>query len=74
MDSEQGLASITTQELATGEVALKIRDSVNGILEREMENAIRLIVDNREKIDKLVDELIKKNHLAEKEIDLLLSR
>lgn len=74
MDSEQGLASVNAQELAAGEIALKVRDSVNGILGREMENAIRLITENRDKIDMLVDELIKKNRLDEKEIDTLLNR
>ena len=74
MDSEQGLASVTTQELATGEVALRVRDSVNSILDREMENAFRIIADNKDKIDRLVDELLKKNHLTEKEIDSVLSR
>lgn len=73
MDSEQGLASITPQELATGEMALKVRDSVNSILNQEMDNAIRHIVDNRGKIDRLVDELLKKNHLTSGEINSVLS-
>lgn len=73
MDSGHGLASISAGELATGEIALQVRKAVNDILESEMENAVRLIADNKDRLDRLVDELLKKNRLAEKEIDALLS-
>ena len=73
MDSGHGLASISVGELATGEIAFQVRKAVNGILEKELENAVRLISDNKDRLDGPVNELLKKNRIAEKEIDVLPS-
>ncbi len=72
MDPELGPAVITSQELSSGEIAARVRESVNAILSAEMENAVKLISENRDKIDGLVAELLVKNHLAEKQIEAVL--
>lgn len=73
MDLDQGLAYVSSQEMSSGEMAAKIRESINNILEREMTNAIQLISVNKDKIDALVNELLKKNRLTEREIDMVLN-
>ena len=73
MDANLGMAPISTQEIATGEIANEIKESINSILEAEMEKAIDLILNNREKLDRLVADLLTKNHLIGKEIDAIFS-
>ena len=72
MDAEQGFATVSKDELFNSEAGERVRSAVNRILNKEMENAIRLISENTDKIDRLVEALIQKNHLAEQEIDALL--
>lgn len=50
-------------------ISQDVRDEVNRVLAREMENAVRLIGENRTKIDAMVDKLLVKNSLKESEID-----
>ena len=65
MDSGYGLYVGESGEADTAE----IRAKVNELLNREMENAIRAVRDNRAKIDRLVEQLLKKNKLTAKEIE-----
>lgn len=67
MSQEFGLA--VTHE--SGEMSKEVRAEINKILSAEMKAAITVIQDNREIIDKMVDELMKKNHLNSSEIDAL---
>ena len=74
MDAEQGLATVSKDELFNSEAGERVRSAVNRTLNKEMENAIRLISENTDKIDRLVEALIQKNHLAEQEIDAFTAR
>ena len=69
MDERFGLAVIDPAAAANGELSRDVRDAVNSILDREMKEAIRIIGENKEKIDALVKELISKNQLSGPEID-----
>ena len=69
MDGEFGLAAMDLRE------ALKdpdVRKRVNGILAREMHNTVAIIRANKPRIDRLVDELMKKNKLTGAEMEALL--
>lgn len=69
MDADFGLAVIGEEEIsAGGELGEKVRNAVNSILNEQMAIAIKLISDNREKLDSLVDALMNKNHLTRDEI------
>ena len=50
-------------------VSSAVREKVNAILEQELNNAIDIIATNKKAIDTMVDTLIERNHLNEKEID-----
>ena len=49
-------------------MSAEVRSAVNGILKVQMSEAIRLISENRTKVDSLVEELMTKNHLNGAEI------
>lgn len=74
MDDTFGLAAITDQELANATLALEVRSAVNRILRQEMDEAMRIIREYRDKLDALADELLRKNHLNEKEIQAILEK
>lgn len=66
MDSSIGLAG------ADNVNSEKVNDVVNVILQQEMKNAMEAIAGNMETVDKLVYELVKKDHLSESEINDIL--
>ena len=69
MDDGFGLAAMDLRE------ALKdpdVRKKINDILSQEMKNTIGIIRDNRSRIDRMVDALMKKNKLTGPEIEALL--
>lgn len=68
MDEEFGLAVVDPSEKMSAEV----RQRVNAILGEQMKEALRLISENKDKIDALVDALMTKNHLMGNEIADLL--
>ncbi len=67
MDDEFGLA------VTNGEISSEARASINRILKAQMNEAVRLISENKGKIDSLVSELMDKNHLNREEIQKILS-
>ena len=67
MDEKFGLAVIDAKD-ARGELAREVREAVNGILSAELENAKRLISENRAAIDAMVDRLLSENHLTAEQI------
>ena len=67
MDADFGLSVVGSG--VGGELATMIRTCVNRILDEQMKEAIRLISENKNKIDSLVKELINKNHLNGSEIE-----
>ena len=72
MYEEFGLATINYETASSGELADEVREAVNGILKAELENAIKIISENKEAIDALVDTLMVKNHMLGEEIDAIL--
>lgn len=69
MDDEFGLAVVSGASAADGYVSAEVRAAVNRILREQMAEAVRLISENREKIDSLVEELLSKNHMSGAEIE-----
>ena len=69
MDESFGLAAI---DRSTAMASPDIMGRVNEILAEEMKNTIRLISENRDKIDVLVKNLLDKNRLTGEEIERLI--
>ena len=74
MDEDFGLAVVHGNVASNGTMSVEVRASVNRILKEQMSEAIRLISENRNKIDALVAELMQKNHLMGSEINEVLSK
>ncbi len=70
MDDEFGLAVVQ----GSGTMSAEVRASVNLILKEQMNEAVRLISENKDRIDALVEELMSKNHLNREEINAALSK
>ncbi len=69
MDDEFGLAVVHGAQMSD-----EVRASVNRILREQMNEAIRLISENKDKIDSLVEELMVKNHLNGTEIENAITK
>ncbi len=67
MDGSFGLAVANPKDDSP-----EVRKVVNAILDEQLREAIRIISENKSKIDALVDALMNKNHLSGKEIDSIL--
>ncbi len=74
MDENIGLSVIGENELSDPATAKQVRDAVNDILRNELESAKTILDANRPAIDKIVGELLLKNHLTAKEIDEIFSK
>lgn len=72
MDETIGLAVVDSRSMGFGSLADDVRRAVNTVLLQEMENAKRLITENRTAFDRLVNELILRNHLSGTQIDCIL--
>ncbi len=70
MDDSVGPAVITDEQ-RNGNANLLVRNAVNKILVAELENARRIISENKTAIEKTVEILMEKNHLAADEIDAI---
>lgn len=73
MDDGVGLAVIQENELSDGLTAQQVRDAVNDILKNELKKAKIILKDNQTAIEKIVEELLLKNHLSANEIDEIFS-
>ena len=73
MDNSVGMAYTEPDSLG-GAVGQMIRDRVNGILSDELNNAARIIRENKLAMDTMVQALLEKSHLKENEIDEIFSR
>ncbi len=71
MEKDFGLSVVDPR--ADSQTAPLVREAVNKLLDEQMEEAIRLIRENREAIDALVDALKQQDHLTGDEIDKVLS-
>lgn len=69
MDGQFGLAAISSQAMRSGELSMRVREAVNAILAEQMEEAVRLLTENRAALDRMVGVLLVKNHLTGEEID-----
>ena len=72
MDDAFGMAVMTPEEATRGPLAAKVSERVSAIIHEEMETTIRLISDNKARIDRMVDALMKKNKLSGEEMEELL--
>ena len=63
MDEDFGLAVVNPGTHGNDAVSMEVRTVVNRILEQQMAEAIRLISENKDKIDSLVAQLLVKNQL-----------
>ena len=70
MDDEFGMAVIDPDSPFQTE---RINQRVNVLLKDQLDEAIRLISENRSKVDALVSKLLEKNHLNKEEISEILS-
>ncbi len=73
MDNNIGLAVIQENELLTGAMSQQVREAVNSILQNELNAAKKILSENRVAIQKIVEELLQKNHLTSNEIDRIFS-
>ncbi|MBO7375574.1 MAG: AAA family ATPase [Clostridia bacterium] len=74
MDDEFGLAVIDQRAAGEGELSLAVRDAVNGILDAEMKEAVRIIGEQRAAVDALASRLMSDNQLSGTEIDEIFRR
>lgn len=72
MDEKFGLATVNGDTASNGTMSVEVRESVNRILNEQMNEAVRLISENKNKIDALVETLIDKNQLNSEEIKQVL--
>ncbi len=72
MDEEFGLAVVPGAVAANGMMSIEVRATLNRILKEQMQEAVRVISENRKQIDALVDALMSKNHLNGPEIEQVL--
>jgi len=73
MDDEFGLAVIPDMIAADGTMSVEVRKRINCILKEQMQETVRLISENKDRIDSLVQELLAKNHLNAAEIEAALA-
>lgn len=74
MDENFGLAIIDQQTARNSDLSGEVREAVNKILSDEMKNAIKLIEDNKDAIESLVERLLSNNHLTGSEIKDIFER
>lgn len=74
MDDDFGLAVVHGTDAMSGAMSVEVRASVNRILKEQMTEAIRLISENKDKMDSLVEELLSKNHLNGAEIQQAITK
>ena len=68
MEDAFGLGVISAAEM-NGELAAKVREGVNEVLERELAAAKTCIAENRRVLDALVEALLSKTHLKSNELE-----
>ncbi len=69
MDEEFGLSVVNKAMASSDAIAAEVRSATNLILEQQMEETIKIIAENRDKLDSLVSELLSKNHLNGAQIE-----
>lgn len=67
------VALIDWMMAADGTMSVEVRKRINCILKEQMQETVRLISENKDRIDLLVKELLAKNHLNAAEIEAALA-
>ena len=73
MDETFGLAVEHSGVNAGGAMSLEVRTAVNRILQEQMDEALQQLRENKDKLDALVEALLAKNHLNQREIEQVLT-
>ena len=73
MSEEFGVAAVSDDLSLNTAIFEKITEIVNRILGSQLEEACRVLEENRETLDAFVDLLIEKNHLGYSEIENFFS-
>ncbi len=69
MDETFGLSVVVSDVASGGAMSVEVRDAVNRILDEQMAETTRIISENKDMIDALVEQLMRKNHMNEHEIE-----
>jgi ATP-dependent Zn protease len=72
MDKEFGLAVISEDEAKNEPLAMEIKRKVDSILFQQLDLAVSMLSEDKDKLDKLVTALLEKNKLTAEEVDALL--
>ena len=73
MDDSMGIAVLDYSNACGGELGAEVRKAVNNILNEQLEEAKRLLKENRVAVDKIVEALMDKTSLSGDEIDKIFS-
>ncbi len=71
MDEAFGLAVIG-EDARSGSMSAEVRKTVNAILNAQLEQALKILSENKKKLDALVEALLAKNYLTGPEIQAML--
>ena len=74
MDDSFGLDVVPGDAVSNGNMPIEVREAVNRILKEQMNETIKIISENKDKIDALVEELMAKNYLSGTEIEKVMER
>ena len=72
MDKEFGLAVVDSHAAENGEISLKVRETVNRMLDKELEKTIEILKKNKDVLDALSEKLIAANYMNGDEIRSIL--
>lgn len=72
MDEEIGMAVLSDEEATKGPMAKKIIRRISEIIEKELGETIQTISKRKNKVNKLVEQLLEKNKLTKEEIEDIL--
>jgi ATP-dependent Zn protease len=74
MDKEFGMAVLSPEEALKGPLAARISERVSEIIREEMEATVKIIANNKPRLDSMVEALLEKNKLTREEMETLLNQ
>jgi len=72
MDEAFGMAVLSPEEASKGPLAAKVSERVSEIIREEMDTTIKIITENKPRLDRMVEALLEKNKLTREEMEILL--
>ncbi len=72
MDKDFGMAVLSPEEALKGPLAARVTERVSEIIREEMEATVKIIMDNKPRLDRMVEALLEKNKLTREEMEALL--